>query len=81
MTRRDFTDANFEVISGPTPVRWQKPRSRPVRGLGALSWVWWGLIVAVALFTAAMGLGGADLDTRDAVATDAAQQAVAVSVR
>lgn len=58
--REPFTDAKFEVISGPTPVRWQKPR--PGAGYtmrnNPLSWILWTILVVTALFTA-FALSGA----------------------
>lgn len=76
--RKHIIDAEFEVISGPTPVRWQPARREPV------NWPRYILpmvIGAVALFTVALGLSGADLDTRDAVAADAARQPSEVVIR
>lgn len=81
-------DAEFEVVSGPSPVRWgPKPRRDwnrilwgPKDGLQALRLIYGGVIVFFALLTALMGLSGGDIDTRDDLAADAARQPAAVTI-
>lgn len=60
-------DAQFEVISGPTPVRWQPKRRKPTGGLSVIRLLYGGLICLIAGYTLLLGLAGADLDTRDSV--------------
>lgn len=79
MTQR-WTDAEFEVVRGPSPVRWSPGRRRA----SGLTWVrvaYGALILLVAGYTLLLGLAGADLDTRDAVAAEAARQPVAADLR
>ena len=78
---KEVTDAEYEVISGPSPVRWEAPRRKPVNGLNVVRLFYGGLIVVIALFTLLMGLAGADLDTTDSVAADQARQPVAPEFR
>jgi hypothetical protein len=76
---RKVIDAKFEVVSGPMPVRWQ-PRPEKAR----TPWfkiAYAALIALVAGYTLLLGLAGADLDTRDAVAADEARQPVAAELR
>jgi hypothetical protein len=78
MTTKKVIDAEFEVIRGPSPVHWQaQPRKA---GVLWYQWVYGGLIVLVAGYTLLLGLAGADLDTRDAVAADAARAPVAAAL-
>lgn len=79
--RPPVTDAEFEVISGPLPVR-SEPRPPQARqGDPWYKWVYAGLIGLLALYVLLLGLGGADLDTTDAVKADEARQPVAVDIR
>lgn len=76
---RKVTDAEFEVISGPTPVRWQPEPKKS--GLPWFKIAYMTLICAVAGWTLFLGLIGADIDTRDAVAADQSRQPVAAALR
>ena len=75
--RKDVVDADFEVISGPSPVRWSAPlrRREPWFKLAYAA-----LIGGLALFVLALGLSGVDLDTRDAVKASQASQPVAAAI-
>lgn len=79
--RKDFTDAEFEVISGPSPVRWDQRRSmRPKRKVPIHEWVIAGLFGGLALFVALVGFSGGDIDTRDDVRAWKDRQPVAASI-
>lgn len=71
--RRPWTDADYVVISGPSEA--PKPR---VSALQAIRLAYLGVLAAAALVTALASLAGGDIDTRDAVAADAASRPQAV---
>ncbi len=75
--KRDFTDAEFEVVSGPTPVRWQKVRKRqtPIH-----EWLFAGFFGLLALFVALIGFLGGDIDTKDEVQAWKDRQPVAATI-
>jgi hypothetical protein len=75
--RKDVVDADFEVISGPSPVAWAPPRRRkaPVH-----EWIVAGFFALLALYVAVLGLAGVDLDTRDAVKASQARQPAAAAI-
>jgi hypothetical protein len=76
---KEVIDAEFEVIRGPSVVQWQEVPAKPKMPLYKKLYV--GLILIVAGYTLMLGLAGADLDTRDAVAADVAREPVAASLR
>lgn len=80
MTKK-VIDADFEVISGPSPVRWEREPAPLRPRVLWYQWVYMGLICLVAGYTLLLGLAGADLDTRDAVAADVAREPVAATFR
>lgn len=72
---REVIDVEYEVVSERTPVHWQPVRRKP-----PMPWFkkfYAALIMIVAGYTLLLGLGGADLDTTDAVAAAEARQPVA----
>jgi hypothetical protein len=75
---RKVIDAEFEVVSGPTPVRWQARPSKPRMPIYKKVYV--ALILIVAGYTLLLGLAGADLDTTDAVKADQSRQPVAAAL-
>lgn len=79
---RDFIDADFKVISGPSPVRWDPRHSaRARRKIPVHEWVIAGLFGGMALFVALIGMSGGDIDTRDDVQAWKDRQPVAVAYR
>lgn len=80
--RKDVIDAEFEVISGPSPVRWDQRRSvRPKRKVPVHEWIIAGLFGGLALFVALIGASGGDIDTRDGVQEWKDRQPVAAAIR
>lgn len=69
--KQSWTDAEFEVISGPNhapPVRWQ-PKPREFDIINALRWCYLGTLGFGVLVTVIVGVLGGDIDTRDEVRT------------
>lgn len=64
---KKVVDAEFEVITGPSPVQWQPELSRRRSGVLWYQWAFGGLIALLAAYVLLLGLAGADLDTRDSV--------------
>lgn len=76
--RKDVIDAEFEVIAGPSPVRWDRRTQR--RQTPFHEWLVAGFFGLLALYVLVLGLAGVDLDTRDAVAADQAREPVAAQL-
>jgi hypothetical protein len=80
--RKGFTDVPFEVVSGPSVVRWQGASRRPrISGPQAFRLAYMALLVGLAVLTAAVGLSGGDIDTRQPVHPAAKLQPGDVPVR
>lgn len=81
MSKRGYTDTDFEVISGPSPVLWQ-PKRRLTQDelLAPLRWLWFGLFGFAFLMTLAVGLGGGDIDTKTPVAVAAPRDPNAIPI-
>jgi hypothetical protein len=75
---RRVIDAEFEVVRGPTPALRPEPEKARTPWFKV---AYTALIVGLALYVLLLGLAGADLDTRDAVAADEARQPVAAALR
>lgn len=81
MKKDDVTDAEFEVITGPSPVEWQPQRKAQKPKTPLHEWLIAGFFGLLALYVAVLGLAGADLDTRDDVEAWKARQPVAATIR
>jgi hypothetical protein len=65
MRNRGYTDAEYEVISGPVPVRWSRRRRKPGDPMAPFRWLFFGLLGFAVLMTVIAGLAGGDIDTTD----------------
>lgn len=79
--RKDVIDAEFEVISGPSPVKWQPERKTPEKRRDPWFKIAYAVLLSlVAGYVLLLGLAGADLDTTDSVDEWKARQPVAATL-